>query len=63
VENELFKLPKAHFTTSNVFATIFTLPPGEQDIEGTEDRPFVLQGISMVDFENLLKVMLPLPPL
>jgi len=63
VEDALFKLPKNHFATSSVFATVFTLPPGEQDVEGTEDKPFVLQGITEVDFVCLLKVMLPLPPL
>jgi hypothetical protein len=62
VEGTLFKVPKNHFATSSVFATIFTLPPGENDIEGTEDKPFVLHGISEVDFESLLKLMYP-PPL
>lgn len=63
MEGALFKLPKNHFETSSVFATIFTLPTGEQGVEGTEDKPFLLQGISEVEFESLLKVMLPLPPL
>jgi len=60
VQNTLFKVPKGHFTTSSVFATIFTLPPGENDVEGTEDKPFVLHGISDIDFESLLKFMYPL---
>jgi len=62
VEDTLFKLPKGQFAASSVFATIFTLPPGEKDAEGTEDKPFVLHGISEVDFESLLKLMYP-PPL
>ena len=63
VEDTLFKVPKNHFSASSVFATIFTLPPGEDDdVEGTEDKPFVLHGISEVDFESLLKFMYP-PPL
>jgi len=62
VEDTLFKLPKGQFAASSVFATIFTLPPGEKDAEGTEDKPFVLHGISEVDFESLSKVMYP-PPL
>lgn len=61
VEDTLFKLPKTYFRTSSVFATIFTLPPGsEQDVEGTDAKPFVLHGINLVDFESLLKVMYPL---
>jgi hypothetical protein len=63
VEDALFNLPKNYFATSSVFATIFTLPPGEQDVEGTEDKPFVLQGIKETEFESLLKVMFPFPPL
>jgi len=62
MEDTLLKVPKNHFATSNVFATIFTLPPVENDVEGTEDKPFVLHGISEVDFESLLKLMYP-PPL
>jgi hypothetical protein len=62
VEDTLFKVPKNHFLASSVFATIFTLPPGKEDVEGTEDKPFVLHEISEVDFESLLKFMHP-PPL
>jgi len=61
VQNTLFKVPKNHFTASSVFATIFTLPPGENEVEGTEDKPFMLHGISEVDFESLLKLMYPPP--
>jgi hypothetical protein len=61
VEDALFKLPKSHFVSSSVFATIFTLPPGDQDVEGTDDKPFMLHGISEVDFVSLLKVMYPAP--
>jgi len=61
VEDTLFKLPKIYFRNSSVFATIFTLPSGsEQDVEGTDAKPFVLHGINPVDFESLLKVMYPL---
>ena len=61
VEDALFKLPKNHFASSSIFATIFTLPPGEKGVEGTDDKPFVLHGISEVDFKSLLKVMYPMP--
>jgi hypothetical protein len=61
VEDALYKLPKSHFSRSSVFATIFTLPPGEKDVEGTDDKPFVLHGVSEVDFESLLMVMYPMP--
>ena len=62
MEDALFKVPKNHFAASSVFATIFTLPPGKDEVEGTEDKPFVLHGVSEVDFESLLKLMYP-PPL
>jgi hypothetical protein len=61
VEDALFKLPKSHFTSSSVFAMIFTLPPGKDDVEGTEEKPFVLHGINADDFESLLKVMYLVP--
>lgn len=61
MEDALFKVPKNHFATSDVFATIFSLPPEESGVEGTECKPFVLQGISEVDFESLLKLMYPSP--
>jgi len=60
VENALFKLPKNRFTRSSIFATIFTLPHGENDVEGTDDKPFVLHGITEFDFQSLLKVMFPI---
>jgi len=55
VEDAIFKVPKNHFSASSVFATIFS----EQDVEGMEDKPFVLHGVKEVDFENLLKFMYP----
>jgi hypothetical protein len=61
VEGGLFKLPKTHFAISNVFATIFTLPPGGDAVEGTDDKPFVLQGIKEIEFVSLPKVMYPPP--
>ena len=61
MEDALFKVPKNIFAGSSVFATTFTLPPGENDVEGTESKPFVLHGISEVDFNAFLKLMCSSP--
>ena len=61
MEDALFKLPKNHFAMSSVFTTIFTLPCRENAVEGTDEKPFVLHGITEDDFVSLLKVMYPLP--
>jgi len=62
VEDRIFKVPRYHFEhSSEVFATTFTLPPGDGvDAEGhSDENPVVLEGISSVDFQRLLKVLYP----
>jgi len=59
-EETLFKLPKIHFINSEPFKTIFTLPPGEKDVEGTDHNPFKLP-VSEAEFESLLKVLYSVP--
>ncbi|KAJ6618890.1 hypothetical protein B0H10DRAFT_1947289 [Mycena sp. CBHHK59/15] len=67
VEERIFKVPRYHFEhSSEIFATTFTLPSGDNGTpEGTSDQnPLRLEGISSVDFERLLQVLYPLkmPP-
>ncbi|KAK0459152.1 uncharacterized protein EV420DRAFT_305526 [Desarmillaria tabescens] len=62
VEGVLFRVPKHQFTkNSETFRTMFTLPQTATDtVEGdTDDKPILLQGVSKVDFERLLKFMFP----
>ncbi|KAK7024955.1 hypothetical protein R3P38DRAFT_3356199 [Favolaschia claudopus] len=62
VEARIFKVPRYHFEhSSEVFATTFTLPVGDGNAEGASDEnPVVLEGISSLDFQRLLKVLYPL---
>jgi hypothetical protein len=63
VEERIFKVPRYHFEhSSEIFATTFTLPAvDEVHTEGQSDEnPFILEGISCVDFQRLLKVLYPL---
>ncbi|KAJ6481256.1 hypothetical protein C8R47DRAFT_1135174 [Mycena vitilis] len=63
VEDGIFKVPRYHFEhSSEIFATTFTLPAIDAvQAEGQSDEnPFILEGISRVDFERLLKVLYPL---
>ncbi|KAJ7763619.1 hypothetical protein DFH07DRAFT_812587 [Mycena maculata] len=63
VEDRLFKVPRYHFEhSSEIFATTFTLPAGDDvQAEGhSDENPFILDGISKVDFQRLLKVLYPL---
>jgi len=58
VEGDLFKVYRHFFEKSSVFATIFTLPPGDNDVEGSSDaHPFRLEGVAKFDFECLLRLM------
>jgi len=61
VEDTLFKVPRFPFERSGIFATIFTLPSGENTIvEGCADEhPFKLDGISKIDFQTFLRVVCP----
>ncbi|KAF8216986.1 hypothetical protein K438DRAFT_1798115 [Mycena galopus ATCC 62051] len=63
VEDRIFNVPRYHFErTSEVFAAMFTLPPGDGvETEGKSDEnAVVLEGISSGDFRALLKVLYPL---
>ncbi|KAJ7656478.1 hypothetical protein DFH06DRAFT_1199690 [Mycena polygramma] len=63
VEDGIFKVPRYHFEhSSEIFATTFTLPSVDA-VQGegqSDENPFILEGISRVDFERLLKVLYPL---
>jgi len=61
VEGTLFKVPRFPFERAGIFATIFTLPSGENTIaEGCSDEhPFKLDGISKIDFQTFLRVVCP----
>ena len=57
----MFKIPKHYLTQINIFSTTFSLPPGENGIEGaTEENPLVLHQISKRDFKSFLTVLVPL---
>ncbi|KAJ7210477.1 hypothetical protein GGX14DRAFT_520493 [Mycena pura] len=60
VEDRLFKVPRYHF--EQPFASTLTLPPAKDaQAEGnSNDNPFILHGISSIDFQRLLKVLYPL---
>ncbi|KAJ7210475.1 hypothetical protein GGX14DRAFT_450839 [Mycena pura] len=63
VEERLFKVPRYHFEhNSEIFASTLTLPPArDAQAEGnSNDSPFILHGISSIDFQRLLKVLYPL---
>ncbi|KAJ7210480.1 hypothetical protein GGX14DRAFT_363351, partial [Mycena pura] len=63
VEDRLFKVPRYHFEhNSEIFASTLTLPPAKDaQAEGnSNDNPFILHGISSIDFQRLLKVLYPL---
>ncbi|KAJ7509740.1 hypothetical protein B0H11DRAFT_1659872, partial [Mycena galericulata] len=63
VEDRIFKVPRYHFErNSEIFATTFTLPAADNiHAEGNSDEnPFVLEGISSIDFQRLLKILYPL---
>ncbi|KAJ7097285.1 hypothetical protein B0H15DRAFT_36347 [Mycena belliarum] len=63
VQDRVFKVPRYHFEhNSEIFAATFTLPTAvDAEAEGQSDaNPFVLEGVSSVDFHRLLKVLYPL---
>ncbi|KAJ7656468.1 hypothetical protein DFH06DRAFT_1411260 [Mycena polygramma] len=63
VEERIFKVPRYHFEhSSEIFATIFILPVVDavQGEDQSDENPVILEGISRVDFERLLKVLYPL---
>ncbi|KAJ7189550.1 hypothetical protein GGX14DRAFT_59485, partial [Mycena pura] len=65
VEHCIFKVPCFQFARhSQLFATVFTLPrPAGEEAEGWhEGSPIKLDGVSILDFERLLKVLYPLTP-
>ncbi|KAJ7133949.1 hypothetical protein C8R43DRAFT_1022665 [Mycena crocata] len=61
VEECLFKIPRYHFErSSEIFATMFSLPTSAEGEVLTDQNPIKLEGISSVDFERLLEVLYPL---
>jgi len=65
VEGYLFRVPRYYFARcSEIFASMFSLPPGEageEGIEGLSDElPLRLEGILKGDFKSFLKVIYPL---
>ncbi len=61
VGETLFRIHKRLLigSESSVFASIFSLPPSEA-IEGqTDERPIVLEGDSLEQFEALMKILYP----
>ncbi|KAI5835425.1 hypothetical protein K523DRAFT_347218 [Schizophyllum commune Tattone D] len=62
VSNTLFRVPRYAFEGgSAVFASMFTLPPGQgQDTEGCSDEhPVVLEGATDEEFRHFLRILLP----
>ncbi|KAJ7072744.1 hypothetical protein C8F01DRAFT_259362 [Mycena amicta] len=66
VEDSIFKVPRHQFERcSEIFASIFTLPPPDQArVEGSDEScPLTLEGVSALDFRRFLKVLYPLDAL
>ncbi|RXW15126.1 hypothetical protein EST38_g10734 [Candolleomyces aberdarensis] len=64
VEEIIFEVPRYRFSeSSEVFETMFNLPPGsEGNLEGQdEEHPVVLEGYEAAHFDALLKVLYPTP--
>ncbi|KAF7336512.1 hypothetical protein MSAN_02283200 [Mycena sanguinolenta] len=63
VEHTLFKVYKAFLThNSSVFATMFNLPAGMGDPEGSsDDHPIVLEGEKAMDFRTVLEFLYATP--
>jgi hypothetical protein len=61
VENTLFKVPSAIFDESEVFQDMFSVPQEVLIRDGSsEEHPLVLEGYLASEFEQLLRVLLPL---
>ncbi|KAJ2932332.1 hypothetical protein H1R20_g4760, partial [Candolleomyces eurysporus] len=64
VEEIIFEVPRYRFSeSSEVFETMFDLPPGsEGNVEGRDEgHPIVLEGYEAAHFDALLKVLYPTP--
>ncbi|KAJ2929573.1 hypothetical protein H1R20_g7522, partial [Candolleomyces eurysporus] len=64
VEEIIFEVPRYRFSeSSEVFETMFDLPPGsEGNVEGRDEgHPIVLEGYQAAHFDALLKVLYPTP--
>ena len=55
----LFKVPRSKFEQgSGIFRGMFTVPSGDNAVEGQSDgRPLVLESIEADEFRSLLRVM------
>ena len=61
VERTLIKVPKRYFEThSSFFSGLFSLPVGDEPVEGTcDENPIKVEGVSKPDFKSLLTAMYP----
>jgi hypothetical protein len=57
----LFKVPRFYFKkNSSIFKDMFALLTANRQVEGTNDaNPIKLESIQKVDFQWLLRVMIP----
>ncbi|KAJ7160049.1 hypothetical protein C8R46DRAFT_1223551 [Mycena filopes] len=64
VQNTLFNVHRTILSKDNSsFSTMFTLPQGENEIEGrTDDNPIVLTGDTVAEFRHFLWALYALPP-
>ena len=61
VENTVYKIHKRILVQNScVFQDMFSMPPGPERREGeTEDKPIVLEGTSVREFDALLSKLYP----
>jgi hypothetical protein len=62
VGGTLFRVPKHHFIEqSEVFRDMFELPVADDTVPDglTDEQPLRLEGVSEVDFRQLLRAMFP----
>ncbi|KAJ7256782.1 hypothetical protein B0H12DRAFT_1111677 [Mycena haematopus] len=64
VQNTLFNVHRTILSKDNSsFCTMFTLPQGDNDIEGrSDDNPIVLTGDTVAEFRHFLWALYALPP-
>ncbi|KAJ7143521.1 hypothetical protein C8R43DRAFT_1014472 [Mycena crocata] len=64
VQNTLFNVHRTILSKDNSsFSTMFTLPQGENEIEGrSDDNPIILTGDTVAEFRHFLWALYALPP-